>query len=137
VPSFRLTQAVDAPATRTWQTVGNFADDSWMGLPMTVEGHGVGAMRSIRTPNATVVERCERLDDDALVVGYETVSGSAFPATDYHGTLTVRSTGDSSSEIEWAATYETDDPEAMEAGLGRAFAHGLGAMRDHIERAEA
>ena len=81
MPSFSVTEPVAAPASRTGQTVGNFGDDSWISLPMTVEGTGIGAARS----------------------------------------------------IEWAGTYDTDDPAAMEAGLARAYAHRLAAMRDHIE----
>jgi hypothetical protein len=137
MPSFSVTEPVDVPAATAWKTVGNFADDSWMGITMTVVGAGEGAMRTIETPNSTVVERCEMIDPTGMVLGYEIVSGSSFPATNYHGTLTVRATGVDSSEIEWAGTYDTDDPDAMKDGLARVFGGGLKAMRDHIERSGA
>jgi hypothetical protein len=131
--SFAVTEPVAVPAAVAWQTVGDFADDSWMGLPMTVDGVGMGAVRTIEAPGASIVERCERLDPVAMVLGYETVSGSRLPATNYHGTLTVRPTGESSCEIEWAADYDTDDVAAMEAALGSAFGGGLRAMGQQIE----
>jgi hypothetical protein len=134
VPSFSVTEPVDASAAKAWETVGNFGDDSWTPVTITVVGEGEGAVRTIETPTSTVVERCERLDDAAMVLGYSTVSGSSLPATNYRGTLTVRATGVDTSEIEWAATYDTDAADAMEAGLGRAFGGGLKAMRQHIER---
>jgi hypothetical protein len=133
MPSFSVTEPVDAPAAVTWKLVGNFADDSWTQATFTLEGDGVGALRSIPTPNGAIVERLERLDDVAMVLGYESVSGSSFPATDYHGTFTVRATGVDSSEIEWAASYQTDDPDAMKAALSRAYSGGLKAMRRAIE----
>jgi hypothetical protein len=134
MPSFSVTEPVDAPAAAAWKTVGNFADDSWMRITLEVTGVGEGAVRTIRTPTSTVVERCELIDDAGMVLGYEIVSGSSFPATNYHGTLTVRAIGDDTSEIEWAGTYDTDDPDAMEEGLARVFGGGLKAMRGHIER---
>src|SRR5690606_14475258 len=100
-----FTGSIDAPADEVWQAVRAFTDGTWMGVELTSEGEGVGATRTISMGPTSITEACERLDDDAKVLGYTITDGGGMPFADYHSTMTVKPAGDA-TELLWEANYE-------------------------------
>lgn len=120
---------VDAPAEQLWATVRDFGDDSWTGVTITVEGTGVGAVRTVAMPTGPVVERCTRLDDDAMVLGYDLLSGNPFPARTQRGIITVRPVDGRHCELAWTSAFDplpgAGDLTAPVTALLRAAAEAL------------
>jgi hypothetical protein len=132
VTTFSRTEPFAVPAAELWAIIGNPADDSWTPLTITVEGSGEGAVRTVHMPDGPVLERCERLDHDAMAFGYELLSEAAIPVREYHGLQVVRPTGAASCQLEWSSTYTTDDPAGAEDGLDRLFRGTFKALHRHL-----
>jgi hypothetical protein len=114
------TEPIGRSAEDVWTAVRDFGCASWSSVDITVEGDGLGAVRTVHMPNGDVSERCERLDDEARVLSYSIVAGNPFPISDYLATMTVRPVDEGSSELVWSATWRTDeDPAPLEARLTR------------------
>ena len=128
-------EAIAAPADAVWNLVGSFGDSSWMGgIEMTVEGDGLGAVRKVSMPTGVATELCEVLEPETRTIGYAILDGNPFPATDYHGTITVESVDDASCELVWSARYEpAGDAEALDADIAR-FLKGGVAHREAVRR---
>lgn len=136
MPALEVMLTVEAPAGLVWATVRDFGDDSWTGVRIEIEGEGVGAVRKVAMPAGEVVERCERLDDEQMVLGWEILSGNPFPVSDYHGTITVRVLDDERCEMVWAATYTGASPGSdVAAPLERFLRAAASAVRSHVEAA--
>lgn len=128
-----FTGSIDAPADEVWQTVRAFTDSSWMGVEMTSEGEGLGATRTISMGPTSITEACERLDDDARVLGYTITDGGGMPFRDYHSTMTVKPAG-SGTELVWEATYEpVGDPDVAKQTLDAIYGGGLAGLKKHCE----
>lgn len=129
----KFSGSIDASADEVWQVVRNFTDGSWMGLEMTAEGDGVGAIRTISMGPSSLVEECERLDDEARVMGYTITRGEGLPFADYHSTMTVNPAGDG-AELVWEATYEpVGDPAVATQTLDAIYGGGFEGLKKHIE----
>ncbi len=134
MPTVEHTMVLDVPAARVWATVRDFGDDSWTGVAITVEGDGVGAVRTVAMPTGPIVERCERLDDDAMVLGYEVLSGNFFPVTEQQGTVAVQAMDDRRCELTWTSIYEPEpDAPDLTEDLTRFLRIAAGALRRHLE----
>ena len=70
-----------------WALLRDFGDDSWTGVPIDVEGQGVGAVRTVAMPFGPVVERCDAIDDDARALTYAVIGGDPGPCRDFAATL--------------------------------------------------
>lgn len=124
---------IDVPASRTWETVRAFGNGAWMGVEVTCEGEGVGARRTIAMGDSSLVEECERLDDDARVLGYTIVEAGGMPFEDYHSTITIGG-DDERTELTWAATYEpVGDPGVATATLDAIYGGGFAGLKKHLE----
>lgn len=130
---FTFTGSIDARADDVWEVVRAFTDGSWMGVEMKTEGQGLGARRTIDLGGAALVEECERLDDDARVMGYTIVEGAGMPFEDYHATMTVQPEGDKTTLL-WEATYEpVGDPAAATKTLEAIYGGGFASLKKHVE----
>ena len=125
--------SIDAPATEVWEVVREFTDGSWSGVEMTGEGEGVGASRTVAMGPTSITERCERLDDEAMVLGYTVTDGEGLPFEDYHSVMTVEPDGESTQLI-WQATYEpVGDPEVATKTLDAIYGGGFAALKRYVE----
>ena len=128
-----FTGTIDAPAEDVWRVVRDFTDGSWMGVEMATDGEGEGATRTISMGPSNIVEQCERVDDDARVMGYTITEGAGMPFSDYHSTMTVNDAA-GGAEILWAATYEpVGDPGVATATLDAIYGGGFAALKKHCE----
>jgi hypothetical protein len=100
-----------------WQVIGDFcAAGQYLAMVVncTVEGEGVGALRTlISTDGSTIVERLEVLDEDARRLSYTLLTETPF--RDYVTTMAVRDLGPYQAELAWSATFQPDGLPASEA----------------------
>ena len=108
---------VNAPADTIWQVISDLraaCNYLVMVVNCTVEGAGVGALRTLTSADgSTIVERLESLDKAAQRLSYALLTDTPF--RNCLTTVTVRDLGPSQSELEWSATFEADRLPASEA----------------------
>ncbi len=101
---------VNIPVTpdKVWQTLRDFGGmDKWApGIAsLTVEGRGVGAVRTITFQDGSQVkERLESFNDAGRTLSY-TILESGLPVEGYVASLTVWDLGAAGSEVEWYSTF--------------------------------
>ena len=95
-----------ASIDEVWKLVGDFGGlIEAMGLPVTVEGEGVGATRSISMGAEPTVERLEELDAKAKKVVY-TIQSSTLPVADYVSTMQLSDAGGGRTKLVWSSTFQ-------------------------------
>ncbi len=99
----KISAHVDAVAARLFDFAGL---DRWFpGLSqLSVEGSGVGAVRSYRLGESRVRERLDALDDDGRGLGYTILEGP-LPVTDFHARYSLLEKG-GSTRVVWLAQFE-------------------------------
>jgi carbon monoxide dehydrogenase subunit G len=122
---------INAPLDDVWKVVSDFGGFlEAQGVPVEVEGRGVGALRKVTLGSVVVVERLESLDDAAHTTSYSIVEGP-LPAADYLATIRLESAGEAATRVEWTSTFEptggSSDEEVSEmiAGVYRSGIKGL------------
>ena len=107
-----------APIERVWGCLADFGDVSaWAPGPVrvTVEGDGVGAVRTVDGNDAPAIrERLVAYDPVGHMFSYEMLD-SPFPFTDYVATVRIASVGASRTAIEWSSSFEPRGVSAEEA----------------------
>ena len=128
-------ETIAAPADAVWALVGNFTDNSWMGLELVGEGEGPGATRKVGMPSGVVTELCEVHDPATRTMGYTILDGNPFPCTDYHGRIEITPIDDASCELTWSSSYETEKEAAeMDAALSAFLRGAAGVLKKYAER---
>lgn len=113
---------VAAPASCVWEVIGNF--NGWAPVFPSVEssrmyGQGQGAVRFLKLTNSSdlVSERLELHQPKSRLLMYDMVS-SSLPVSDYHATISVKSTGATSSRVEWSSRFE---PKGIDQSQAESF----------------
>jgi uncharacterized protein YndB with AHSA1/START domain len=129
-----VTEELPVPAERVWELVSEFGGiQKWSG-PMieqvTVEGDGVGAVRTIGIAGGvTLQEELRALDDAARSFSYAIIGDSPLPVSDYLSTFTVVERGPNACRIEWGSTFEpTDEQQAIPLVEG-IYKQGIAGLR--------
>ncbi len=108
---------INIPADAIWQVISDFgaAGQYLTGVVnCTVEGAGVGALRTLTSADgSTVVERLEVLDEDTHRLSYALLTDTPF--LNCLTTMALRDLSPSQAELEWSATFEADGIPAIEA----------------------
>ena len=110
---------IHASADEVWNTISDFN-----GLPTfipaiiksSMEGSGVGAVRTLKLQDsdAPIVEKLERLDEQARTLSYSIIE-SPLPLANYIATVEVRQLDEKQCELKWWSTFEPKGaPEAEE-----------------------
>ena len=101
----------------------------------TVEGAGVGALRTLTSADgSTVVERLEALDGEARQLSYALLSDTPF--RNCLTAMAVRDLAPSQAEVAWSATFQADGIPVSEAVemLEGALATNCLALKQFMER---
>ena len=99
-------------ADEAWKVVGDFVGlIEGMGLPVEVEGEGIGQTRKISMGPAPIVERLEERDDAAKKIVYSIVEGP-LPVSSYVSTMQLADAGEGRSKLTWSSTFEPVGDEA-------------------------
>jgi hypothetical protein len=99
-------------ADEAWTVVGDFVGlIEGMGLPVEVEGEGIGQTRKISMGPAPIVERLEERDEAAKKIVYSIVEGP-LPVANYVSTMQLSDAGAGRSKLVWSSTFEPVGDEA-------------------------
>lgn len=108
----KVSERIEADAEAVWALLRDFGgiDRIAAGIEScTVEGEGVGALRTLRMPGgAEIRERLEALDEAAKTLRYSIVGASPLPVDDYLATIRVTEEG-SACVVEWEGSFEPRD----------------------------
>jgi len=128
---------VNAPADAIWQVIGDFnAACHYLAMVVncTVEGQGIGAVRTLTNADgSTIVERLDALDQAAHRLSYALLTDTPF--SNCLTTMAVHDLGPSQAELEWSATFEADGLPASEAAelMEGALAANCVALKQFME----
>jgi Domain of unknown function (DUF4331)/Polyketide cyclase / dehydrase and lipid transport len=134
-PNTELQSAADsvelnAPPDRVWELLGQFGG-GWHPLiaSISVIGTGIGQLRIIETIDGKrIIDRLDELDNSARLYRYANIAG--IPASNYTGTLQVKSSGTGSS-VEWRAEFLADGQGTLvvKTIVSTLFKTGLESLR--------
>ena len=132
----KVSETIAAPAAKVWELLGDFGGVAKWGGGMlqscSVEGSGVGAVRTIGLPGGlSIQERCEGYDAVGRALTYSIVGKSPIPIRTYLSTCRVVETGPSTCRVDWNGTFEPDGVSAEQAqGLVRGiYTGGIAGVR--------
>ena len=104
-----VNEKLGVPAARVWELIRGFGRllDWAEGIETcTVEGDGIGAVRTLGLPGGLKLnERLEAYDENARTLSYSIIGDSPLPVTGYLSTIRVEDEGDSCT-IDWRGTFE-------------------------------
>ena len=108
---------IHVPADAIWQVISDFgAAGHYLAgvVNCTVEGEGVGALRTLTSADgSTIVERLETLDKITHRLSYALLTDTPF--RNCLTIMLVHDLGQGQAEVEWSATFEADGIPADEA----------------------
>jgi Polyketide cyclase / dehydrase and lipid transport len=128
---------IHARVDAVWRVISDFGAACHyldMVVKCTVEGTGVGALRTLTSADGgMVVERLETLDKDAYRLSYSLLTDTPFG--NCLTTVTVRDLGQGQCELEWSVTFQPAGLPASEAQemLEGALAANCAALKQFIE----
>jgi len=106
--SVKVSERIEAPSERVWELVRDFGGVQRYSAGIescTVEGRGIGAVRTLGLPGGlSLKERLEAFDDAGRRLSYAIVAGP-IPVAGYLATIEVRDEG-SGCRIDWSSTFE-------------------------------
>ena len=108
---------IHVPADTIWQVISDFgAAGQYLAgvVDCTVEGEGVGALRTLTSADGSaIVERLETLDAASQRLSYALLTDTPF--TNCLTTMRVRDLGSNQAELAWTATFDPDGLPESEA----------------------
>ena len=126
----KVSESLAAPAAKVWGLLGDFGGVAKWGGSMlqscTVDGSGVGAVRTIGLPGgASIQERCEAYDAAGRALTYSIIGKSPIPVRDYRSTCRVVETGANECRVDWEGRFEPAGvPEEQAQGMVRGIYTG-------------
>ena len=108
--SVREEGELGAAIDEVWKIVGDFPGFvEAMGVPVEVEGEGVGATRTIAMGPSPTIERLEKLDNDAKMLQYSLIRGP-LPVENYLATMQLSAVEGGRTRLEWSSDFEPAGP---------------------------
>jgi hypothetical protein len=108
---------IHAPADAIWQVISDFGAACKylvMVIGCTVEGQGIGALRTLTNADGSmIVERLEAVDAAARRLSYALLTDTPF--ANCLTTMAVRDLGPNQAELTWSASFQPDGLPASEA----------------------
>jgi hypothetical protein len=98
----------------------------------TVEGSGVGAIRTVGIPGGmSIQERCEGYDVAGRALTYSILPKGPFPLRNYVSTCRVVETGPATCRVDWEGRFEPEGVSEEQAqGMVRGiYTGGIAAVR--------
>ena len=98
---------ITAPVEKVWEVLRAFGDLRWARIEATLEGEGVGSIRTFKTTAGDLVvqERLESLDEVARELSYTLLDAGSLPWTDYLASIALRDR-DGHTHLTWQARFE-------------------------------
>jgi len=122
--SVKVSDRVEASSEKVWELFRDFGGIQRFSSgieKVTVEGQGVGAVRTLTLPGgAALQERLEAIDDAKRCLSYAIVGGP-IPVTGYLATIEVKDEG-KGCRIDWSSQFE---PKGLSDDQARAMIEGV------------
>jgi len=123
--SVKVADRIAASPDAVWELLRDFGGIQKFSAGIeacTVEGEGVGAVRTIRMPGGLALrERLEAFDDAGRSLSYAILGETPLPFTDYLSTIRLSEDGDGCG-IEWSSTFE---PKAAAEAKARSIIESI------------
>lgn len=120
-----------ADVEAVWEVVGSFGGlMEALGMPVELEGEGIGQIRKIRMGTEPTLERLEERDEQAKRVVY-TIVGGPMPLRDYRSTMQLSDLG-GRTKLTWSGTFQPAEAssEADAVNLVRMiYKGGIGGLQ--------
>jgi carbon monoxide dehydrogenase subunit G len=125
----KVSEELEASADAVWTLLSDFGGIAKWGGGIegcTVEGEGVGAVRTITVGGgASIQERLESCNDAERTFSYAIIGKSPLPVSDYLSTVVVTALGASRARVDWSSTFEpTGVPAEQAQGIIRGVYEG-------------
>jgi hypothetical protein len=119
--SVKVNDRIQASADRVWDLLRDFGGIQRFSSAIesvSVQGEGIGAVRTLTLPGGlTLQERLEALDDASRSLSYAIVGSHPLPFDDYLSTIRLSEDGDG-CQIEWSSSFAPrGGAEAQAAGM--------------------
>jgi hypothetical protein len=120
----KVVKTIAASADAVWKQLSNFGGIQPGGAieSVSVEGEGVGMVRTLNLGTGRVVERLEEHDSANRTYTYAIINDdSPLPFSQYSATVIITDNGDGNSTVHWTGTFEprgVDEAEAINVATG-------------------
>ena len=135
-----VTDQINASADSVWELVRDFGGikkwNSGAISDISVEGEGIGAVRTITLPGElTLQEELRGFDAAERSFSYAIVGDSPMPVSDYLATLTIVPVSADLCRVEWGSTFECGDfPEEKAIPLVEGiYKNGIVGLKQFFE----
>jgi hypothetical protein len=135
--SVKVTDRIEAGADSVWGLLRDFGGIKKFSTTIescTVEGEGLGAVRTITMPGGLQLqERLEAFDDAGRSLQYAIIGENPLPFTDYLSTIRLSEDGDGTA-IEWSSTFEPKGIPEEQAGkiIEGIYTGGIAGMKSAL-----
>jgi hypothetical protein len=111
-----------------WKVVGDFGGFvESMGVPVQLDGEGIGQTRTMGSGPSAMVEKLEERDEAGKRVVYSIVS-SPLPITNYRSTMQLTDEGGVSTKLVWTGTFDSEDAGGSDI-VRSVYQGGIGALK--------
>lgn len=119
--SVKVTDRIEASADQVWDLVRDFGGIQRFSPAIesvSVQGEGIGAVRTITLPGGVALqERLEALDEGSRTLRYAIVGSHPLPFDEYLATIRLSEDGEG-CQIEWSSSFAPrGGAEAQAAGM--------------------
>jgi len=131
----KVSETIAAPAAKVWALLGDFGGImKWGGTMLqscTVEGSGVGAVRTVGLGAVSIQERCEAYDAAGRSLTYSIIGKSPIPIKNYLSTCKVVEIGANECRVDWNGRFDPDGATEEQAqGMVRGiYTGGIAGVR--------
>ncbi len=129
-----VTAELDHPIETIWARIAAFGGlEDWAeGVSAcSVEGAGVGAVRTVVRGGSSVRERLEAIDPIGHMLRYQILPPHRLPAEVVHGNVLLRALGDGRTELVWRSDARdfTVAPEVIGARIEAFYATSIEGLK--------
>lgn len=135
-----VSERLEHPLARVWEQIAMFGGlERWADgvSECSVEGEGIGAVRTVVRNGNRVRERLETIDPAARMIRYQILPPHALPAENVHGNILLRALTDEATEIVWRsdATDFCAEPEWLGARISTFYRDSIGGLQRLLDEA--
>jgi uncharacterized membrane protein len=126
---------IKQPIEPVWAVISSFgAIKTWMPAidSCSIEGNGIGAIRTVLWGGQSLKERLEILDDQKHIISYRLLDSPNLPMRGAFGTIILEAQADSQTHITWVSDAE----EVDDAGIASVAPLFAPFIRENISTVE-
>lgn len=132
----KVVETVNASADRVWELFRDFGGIARISPGIqscSVEGQGIGAIRTLKMGGLELRERLEAFDDAGRSLCYAIIGDHPLPFDNYLSTVRVVDQGDACT-VEWSSSYDPKGSEDQASGLIQGiYKGGIAGVRKALD----